>query len=274
MIIARTLEDLTTARDTLGPVNFVPTMGALHAGHLALVKAARDAGLPVAASIFVNPTQFGPKEDFTRYPRDEIGDLDKLEQAGCALAWLPHVDTMYPAHSTTSIHVAGVTAHWEGASRPGHFDGVATVVAKLFGQIRPTAAFFGEKDWQQVQVVRRMAADLNTHVEVVPVPTVREADGLAMSSRNSYLSAPERKAAPALYASLTRAASAIVGGKEVAATLQKTRQELAQAGMVPDYVALVHAHTLEPIAGLIRPARLIAAAKLGTIRLLDNVPVG
>jgi pantoate--beta-alanine ligase len=273
MIIARTLEDLKTAREALGDVNFVPTMGALHEGHLTLVRAAREAGLPVAVSIFVNPTQFGPKEDLSRYPRDEAGDLAKLEQAGCALVWLPRVDTMYPPHASTTVHVTNVTARWEGATRPGHFDGVATVVAKLFGQIRPKAAFFGEKDWQQVQVVRRMVADLHLPVEIVPVPTVREADGLARSSRNAYLSEAERKAAPALYAALTEAVKAILAGKEVAATLHKVRQDLAAAGMTPDYVALVHAHTLEPLAGFKAPARLIAAAKLGTVRLLDNLAV-
>ncbi|WP_298286418.1 pantoate--beta-alanine ligase [Acidocella sp.] len=274
MIIARTLEELKTARETLGEVNFVPTMGALHEGHLTLVRAARAAGLPVAVSIFVNPTQFGPKEDLSRYPRDEAGDLAKLDQAGCALVWLPRVDTMYPPHASTSVHVANVTARWEGATRPGHFDGVATVVAKLFGQIRPQAAFFGEKDWQQVQVVQRMATDLHLPVKIIPVPTVREADGLALSSRNAYLSAAERKTAPALHAALKEAAQAILAGKEVAATLHKTRQQLAEAGLTPDYVALVHAHTLEPLAGFKAPARLIAAAKLGTVRLLDNLAVG
>ncbi|WP_297444105.1 pantoate--beta-alanine ligase [Acidocella sp.] len=273
MIIARTLEDLKIAREALGEVNFVPTMGALHEGHLTLVRAAREAGRPVAVSIFVNPTQFGPKEDLSRYPRDEAGDLAKLEQAGCALVWLPRVDTMYPPHASTTVHVTNVTARWEGATRPGHFDGVATVVAKLFGQIRPKAAFFGEKDWQQVQVVRRMVADLHLPVDIVPVPTVREADGLARSSRNAYLSEAERKAAPALYAALTEAVKAILAGKEVAATLHKVRQDLAAAGMTPDYVALVHAHSLEPLAGFKAPARLIAAAKLGTVRLLDNLAV-
>ncbi|MCB5943141.1 pantoate--beta-alanine ligase [Acidocella sp. KAb 2-4] len=274
MMIARTLEELRAAREALGPVGFVPTMGALHAGHLHLVATAKAAGLPVAASIFVNPTQFGPKEDFARYPRDEAGDLDKLERAGCALAWLPGVGEMYPPHHATSIHVNGPAAHWEGASRPGHFSGVATVVAKLFGQVRPEAAYFGEKDWQQVQVVSRMVADLGLPVRIVPVPTVREADGLALSSRNRYLTEAERKGAPALYKALTQAAEQIMAGKEVAAILHLTRQSLAQAGMVPDYVALVHAHTLEPIAGLAQPARLIAAAKLGAVRLLDNIPVG
>nr|WP_183265689.1 pantoate--beta-alanine ligase [Acidocella aromatica] len=274
MMIARTLEELRAAREALGPVGFVPTMGALHEGHLTLVSAAKAAGLPVAASIFVNPTQFGPNEDFARYPRDEKGDLDKLEAAGCALIWLPTPEIMYPPHSATTITVGGPALKWEGASRPGHFSGVATVVAKLFGQVRPEAAYFGEKDWQQVQVVSRMVEDLALPVRVVPVPIVRETGGLALSSRNRYLSEPERKAAPALYAALSHAAQEIVAGKEVAATLHDARHSLSKAGMVPDYVALVHAHTLEPLEGFARPARLIAAAKLGAVRLLDNVPVG
>ncbi len=274
MMIARTLEELRAAREALGPVGFVPTMGALHAGHISLVNAAKADGLPVAASIFVNPTQFGPSEDFSRYPRDEQGDLDKLEAAGCDLVWLPSVDVMYPPKAATSIHVGGPALKWEGASRPGHFSGVATVVAKLFGQVRPAAAYFGEKDWQQVQVVSRMVEDLELPLRIVPVPIAREASGLALSSRNAYLSAPEHKAAPALYAALVHAAGDILAGKEVAATLQNARHALAKAGMVPDYVALVHANTLEPLAGFARPARLIAAAKLGAVRLLDNVPVG
>lgn len=274
MIIARTLNELQQARAALGPVGFVPTMGALHEGHLALVAAARAAGLPVAASIFVNPAQFGPKEDFSAYPRNEDGDLAKLEAAGCDLAWLPSVEVMYPPNGATMIHVSGPAVHWEGASRPGHFAGVATVVTKLFGQVRPDAAYFGEKDWQQVQVVSRVVADLNLPVRIVPVPTVREATGLALSSRNSYLTAAERKAAPILHAALLQAGKSINAGLEVADTLHHARQEVAKGGMAPDYIALVHAETLEPIAALARPARLIAAAKLGHVRLLDNIPVG
>ena len=271
MIIARTLPELIAARETLGPVGLVPTMGALHAGHVSLVEAAAKDGLPVAASIYVNPTQFGPREDFSRYPRDEAGDLAKLEAAGCALAWLPDANAMYPAHDATSIHVAGPSTRWEGAARPGHFSGVATVVAKLFGQLRPQAAYFGEKDWQQLQVLCRMVTDLVMPVRIVPVAIKREADGLAMSSRNAYLTAEERKAAPALHKALMHAVQEMHDGKEVAKVLHNARHELAVVGMVPDYVALVHAQTLEPLAGLVAPARLIAAAKLGHVRLLDNV---
>jgi pantoate--beta-alanine ligase len=273
MIIARTLADLVAAREMIGPAGFVPTMGALHRGHLSLVEAAKAAGRPVAASIFVNPTQFGPKEDFSRYPRDEAGDLAKLEGAGCDLVWLPDSATMYPRQEATTIHVAGPSTRWEGAARPGHFVGVATVVAKLFGQMRPAAAYFGEKDWQQVQVITRMATDLLLPVEIVAVPTAREPDGLALSSRNQFLLPPERKAAPVLFATLTKTAAQIAAGAEVTATLHHARQSLAAAGLVPDYLNLVHAQSLEPLAALVRPARLIAAAKVSHVRLLDNVGI-
>ncbi len=273
MIIARTHEELAAARAALGSTGLIATMGALHTGHLALVEAAKQSGLTPVASIFVNPTQFGPKEDFARYPRDEAGDVAKLEQAGCALLWLPGMEEMYPAGHATTLHVGGPTQHWEGAQRPGHFNGVATVVAKLFGQMRPEAAFFGEKDWQQVQVVRRMVVDLHLPVRIVPVPTIREADGLAMSSRNRYLSPQERKTAPKLHAALKHAVQYLLAGKEPAATLHNARHELAASGMIPDYVALVHAETLEPLGTLTQPARLLAAVRFGHVRLLDNLPV-
>ncbi|HVE23376.1 MAG TPA: pantoate--beta-alanine ligase [Acidocella sp.] len=273
MKIARNLPDLHAALDELGPVGLVPTMGALHRGHLSLVAAARQAGQPVAASIFVNPLQFGPSEDLARYPRDEAGDLAQLEQAGCDLVWLPDVATMYPPEAASTITVGGPATLWEGMMRPGHFSGVATVVAKLFGQVRPRAAYFGEKDWQQVQVIRRFTTDFLLPVEIVPVPTVRETDGLALSSRNRFLTPAERQTAPALHAALTRAASAIGSGDAVATSLDVAKQELIAAGMAPDYLALVGAETLEPLERLTRPARLIAAARLGSVRLLDNVPV-
>lgn len=257
----------------MSPVGLVPTMGALHNGHLSLIAAAKASGRPVAASIFVNPLQFGPREDFSRYPRDEAGDLAKLEAAGCDLVWLPDEATMYPPESASTITVAGPALHWEGMARPGHFAGVATVVARLFGQVRPVAAYFGEKDWQQMQVISRMVADFGLPVEIVPVPTVREADGLALSSRNRFLLPPERAAAPGLFATLTQAAKHISAGQEVAATLHDAKRALARAGMVPDYMALVHARSLEPLTQFANPARIIAAAKLGTVRLLDNVPV-
>lgn len=273
MIIARTPQDLRHALPALGKTGFVPTMGALHEGHLALVAAAKQAGLTPTASVFVNPTQFGPTEDLSRYPRDEAGDIEKLEQAGCALVWMPDVTTMYPPGDCTMIHVGGPSQEWEGAHRQGHFNGVATVVAKLLGQMRPHAAFFGEKDWQQLQVVRRMVADLWLPVEIIAVPTLRAPDGLALSSRNSYLSAAERAKAPQFYAALTKAADAIRAGSDVASTLHKTKQALTASGIIPDYVALVQAQTLETLTDLSAPARLIAAARLGPVRLLDNLPV-
>ncbi len=274
MIVARTHDELAAARAALGPTGLIATMGALHSGHIALVEAAKQSGLTPVASIFVNPTQFGPKEDFSRYPRDEAGDIEKLEEAGCALLWLPSMEQMYPGGNVTTVHVGGPSAHWEGTHRPGHFNGVATVVAKLFGQMRPDAAFFGEKDWQQVQVVRRMVADLHLPVRIVPVPTIREADGLALSSRNRYLTCAERKLAPKLHAALKNVARDLLAGKEPAATLHNTRHELAGIGMVPDYVALVHAETLESLVTLQHPARLLAAVRLGHVRLLDNIAVG
>jgi pantoate--beta-alanine ligase len=275
MKIARTLTELLTAREGLGPtLSLVPTMGALHEGHLALVAAARADGGPVAASIFVNPLQFGPNEDFSRYPRTEDEDLAKLAAAGCDLVWLPDEAAMYPADGATTITVAGPALRWEGAIRPGHFAGVATVVAKLFGQVRPARAYFGEKDWQQVQVIARMVADLLLPVRVVPVPTVRETDGLALSSRNRFLTADERRRAPVLHAALNKAADAIAAGGVASEVLAQAAAELTASGLVPDYFTLVDARSLEPLAVLKAPARLLTAARLGAIRLLDNVAAG
>jgi pantoate--beta-alanine ligase len=272
MRVIRDLAELRAGRAG-GDVGFVPTMGALHDGHIGLVKAARAAHEHVAASIFVNPTQFGPNEDFLAYPRTEDEDLAKLEDAGCDLVWLPDVATMYPADAATSIHVAGPALRWEGEIRPGHFNGVATVVAKLFGQVRPSAAYFGEKDWQQIQVITRMVADVPLPVRIMPIPTIREADGLALSSRNRFLGPRERAIAPALHKTLASAARALAAGAPVAATLDDARKELRGAGLAPDYFVLVNAKSLEPVTSLMNPARLLAAAKLGPIRLLDNVPV-
>jgi len=273
MRIAKTLPQLREALGILGPVGLVPTMGALHAGHLTLLAAAKAGGRPVVASIFVNPLQFGPNEDFARYPRDEAGDLAKLEAAGCDLVWLPGVAEMYPAGAASTIVVEGPALLWEGAARPGHFSGVATVVAKLFGQVRPEAAYFGEKAWQQVQVIRRMVEDFLLPVRVVPVAIVREADGLALSSRNRFLAPEERAVAPALFAALRDAAARIGAGENVAASLDAAKAAVRAVGMAPDYLALVQAQSLEPLTELARPARIIAAARLGSVRLLDNVAV-
>jgi pantoate--beta-alanine ligase len=254
-------------------------MGALHDGHGALVAAAKASGATAAASIFVNPLQFGPTEDLARYPRDEAGDLAKLAAWGCRLVWLPDVATMYPADAATVIVPEGPAEGWEGAARPGHFRGVATVVAKLFGQVGAEAAYFGEKDWQQLQVVRRMVTDLHLPVAVVGVPTVREPDGLALSSRNRYLTASERARAPALHRALSRAAAALAGGGDAAAVLAAERAALAGEGFAVDYLALVDGPSLRAIDAIApgRPsegARLIAAARLGVVRLIDNIPAG
>ncbi|MGN6820503.1 MAG: pantoate--beta-alanine ligase [Sphingomonas sp.] len=251
-------------------VALVPTMGALHAGHMALIDAARATGAKVVASIFVNPKQFGPNEDLSRYPRPAEADKALLIAHGCDLLWMPGVDDMYPAGFATNVSVSGVSAGLDGAARPGHFDGVATVVSKLFNQVGPDAAFFGEKDFQQLAVIRRMVADLDVDLEIVGVPTVRESDGLALSSRNVYLSADERARAVALPRALAEAKRAIEAGESGA--LDAAMASMAAAGFVTDYVSLVDAGTLsEPQVG--RPRRLLAAAKIGTTRLIDNLHV-
>jgi len=251
-------------------VALVPTMGALHAGHMALVDAARATGAKVVASIFVNPKQFGPNEDLSRYPRPTEADQALLTEHGCDLLWMPGVDAMYPAGFATNVSVSGVSEGLDGAARPGHFDGVATVVAKLFNQVRPDAVFFGEKDFQQLAVIRRLVADLDFGLEIVGVPTVREADGLALSSRNVYLTADERARAVALPRALAEAKRAIEAGEPDA--LAAAMASLAAAGFVTDYVALVDAATLgEPQVGKSR--RLLAAARLGTTRLIDNLDI-
>ncbi|WP_375402122.1 pantoate--beta-alanine ligase [uncultured Sphingomonas sp.] len=277
MLTVRTLGALRAAlagfRADRARVALVPTMGALHAGHMALVAAAREPGTRVVASIFVNPRQFGPDEDLGRYPRREAEDAAMLAAAECDLLWAPTVEAMYPAGFATGVTVGGgLTDVLDGAARAGHFDGVATVVAKLFAQVGPTHAYFGEKDWQQLAVVRRMAVDLDMGVEVVGVPTVREADGLALSSRNIYLGADERRRAVAMPRALAAAALAIGNGGDVEGALGEARDALAGAGFVVDYVELVDAATLgqaEPG----RPRRLLAAARMGGTRLIDNLPV-
>jgi pantoate--beta-alanine ligase len=272
------MEALRRAVDALrqqgAPVALVPTMGALHAGHMALVRAARRDGAAVVASIFVNPAQFGPNEDFSRYPRQEAADAAMLEGEGCALIWAPDVATMYPDGHATRIHVAGLSEPLEGLARPGHFDGVATVVAKLFNQVRPDLAYFGEKDFQQLAVIRAFVRDLDMAIRIVGVETQRDPDGLALSSRNAYLNADQRIAARAMPRALVEAAQAIRDGAGVAPALAAARTRLEAAGFAPiDYVALCDPDTLEPLHRLDRPARLLAAAKLGIPRLLDNIAV-
>jgi pantoate--beta-alanine ligase len=279
MLVCREIAELRRAvaawRREGRRIGLVPTMGALHDGHLSLLAAARRDADAVLCSIFVNPTQFGPNEDLARYPRDEPGDLAKLREAGCDLAWLPAPGTMYPPGFATGIEVADIPELWEGAARPGHFRGVATVCAKLFLQTGADVAAFGEKDWQQLQVVRRMAGDLDIPVRILPVPTLREADGLALSSRNRFLSPTERATAPLLHAALRRAAGRIAAGVAAADVLGAEAAGLCAAGFVPDYLALVEAETLRPLGTLAagQAARLIAAARLGSVRLLDNIAV-
>lgn len=276
MLIARTLPDLRAACARIRPhaLALVPTMGALHEGHRTLVRTAVASGAATVASIFVNPLQFAATEDLSRYPRDEAGDLAALQAEGCAVAWLPDVATMYPSGEATTIEPTGPAERWEGDARPGHFRGVATVCAKLFGQVRPDRAYFGEKDWQQLQVVKRMVADLLLPLEIVGVPTVRESDGLAMSSRNRFLSVAERTAAPVLHRTLQETIRAVADGVPVSDALATARTTLTQAGLAVDYLALVDGPTLAPIDARQPDARLIVAARLGTVRLLDNIAAG
>ncbi len=266
--------EIAALRDDGGTIAFVPTMGALHAGHMALVAEGRRRATHVIASIFVNPTQFAPNEDLSTYPRREAADSAMLEQEGCALLWAPDAATMYPDGFATSISVAGVSEGLDGGARPGHFDGVATVVAKLFGQVRPDVALFGEKDYQQLAIIRRMVRDLDLDVEIIGVPTQRDADGLALSSRNLYLSVEQRQAARALPRALGDAARAIEAGADVGEALASARSKLEAAGFDPiDYVALCDSATLAPVDALAGPARLLAAARIGRTRLIDNVAV-
>jgi pantoate--beta-alanine ligase len=267
-------EAVAELREGGGPIAFVPTMGALHAGHMALVEEARRRAAHVVASIFVNPTQFGPSEDLSRYPRREAGDAQMLEAAGIEILWAPDVATMYPNGPEISVRAGPLGALLDGAARPGHFDGVATVVARLFDQVRPDIALFGEKDYQQLLVIRAMVVAQALPVEIIGIPTQRDADGLALSSRNLYLDEEERRSARALPRALGEAAAAIQAGGDVAEALAGASDKLAKAGFDPiDYVELRDAATLAPMAVLDRPARLLAAAKIGQTRLIDNLSV-
>jgi len=257
-----------------GSLALVPTMGALHAGHMALVSEARRRAGRVAATIFVNPTQFAAGEDLDRYPRREEADAKMLQDAGCDLLWLPSVEDIYPQGFSTTVHVAGVSERWEGEARPGHFDGVATVVARLLLAIQPDQALFGEKDFQQLAVIRRMVRDLGIPVQIAEVPTVREPDGLALSSRNAYLSDADRARATALPNALHAARDAILSGTPADNALSRARKDLASAGFRKvDYFALVDSASLEPVADAAGETRLIAAATIGATRLIDNLAV-
>jgi pantoate--beta-alanine ligase len=259
-------------RDAKFRIALVPTMGALHEGHLALVRLARLRADRVIVSIFVNPTQFGPNEDFAAYPRQEGADLAKLGTAGADGVFVPSVDEIYPAGFATKVSVAGLTEGLDGVFRPGHFDGVATVVAKLLIQAAPDLALFGEKDYQQLQVIRRMARDLDLPVAIEGVPTIREGDGLAMSSRNAYLNPAERAIAPLLHQVLRDCLDQLQTGAAVADCLAAGVGRLLAAGFSSvDYLALCGAEDLQPLSEFDRPARLLVAARLGRARLIDNI---
>ena len=292
MIVARTVPEVRAALSELPrPLGFVPTMGALHAGHLSLVDAARASCARVAASIFVNPTQFGRDEDLERYPRDEARDLRLLEEAGVAVVFAPTADEMYPEGFASNVRVGGaLTESFEGASRPSHFDGVAVIVTKLLGVMQPDVLFLGEKDAQQLAVVRRVVRDLDLPVEVAGVPTLREPDGLAMSSRNVYLTAEQRAVAPDLYRALLAGAAAAgapgAAAKDVvvAATSALLLPEgpldpdaiddaLAHPRFELEYAAVVDEDTFVPEGPLGPRSRLVVATRLGSTRLIDNISV-
>ncbi|MGH6826695.1 pantoate--beta-alanine ligase [Methyloceanibacter sp.] len=273
----QTVKDLRTEvakwRKAGETIALVPTMGALHAGHLSLVAVAKSRAKRIVVSIFVNPTQFGPKEDFKRYPRDEAGDLAKLTQAGTHLVYIPDMEEMYPQGFATKVSLPSLTEDLCGAARPNHFEGVATVVTKLLLQCASDVAVFGEKDYQQLLVIKQLVRDLNIPVEIVAAPIVREEDGLALSSRNFYLSPSERTTAPILHQVLSEVATALASGEGCDATSSAGRFKLEGKGFRVDYVAVRDPETLAPLFGPIRgPARVMGAVYLGTTRLIDNVP--
>lgn len=254
-------------------IGFVPTMGAFHEGHLALMRRARSDCDVVIVSLFVNPTQFGPGEDYERYPRDPDRDSRLAQEIPVDALFMPDVSEMYPAGWQTVVDVPGVASRWEGASRPGHFRGVATVCARLFNLVQPQYAFFGRKDYQQLKLIERMVKDLAFPLEVVPVDTVRDADGLALSSRNGYLSPAERAAAPVLYHALKKAEQLHLAGERSAKVLEQAmRDTVAQQPLAQlDYAAVAHAETLEPLQTLTEPAVLLIAVRIGSTRLIDNL---
>ena len=273
MLIARTLAEARSVFDALPrPIGFVPTMGALHAGHLKLLQVAREKGASVSVSIFVNPLQFGANEDFAKYPRDLERDRRMLGDAGVDALFAPDVAAMYPSGFTTYVDVGRIGSTFEGIVRPRHFRGVATVVAKLLHVVRPDILFLGQKDAQQAWVLRKMITDLEFPVSVDIVPTIREGDGLAMSSRNAYLSAQERAHAPSLYAALLALRSALERGDAKAEAIGIARSTLSELA-TPDYFDVVDADTFEPIERLTLPAFVIGAARFGSTRLIDNLYV-
>jgi len=255
-----------------GAIGFVPTMGALHEGHLSLVRLARERAARVVASVFVNPTQFGPKEDFSRYPRQPEKDAEMLAAAGCDLLFLPDVETIYPPGNSTFVEPGGPAEGLEGACRPGHFRGVATVVSALFNLVRPDVAVFGRKDAQQLAVIRRMVRDLHIPVEIVAAETVREEDGLALSSRNAYLSPEERRAAPVLYKALRAAEDAIAAGERRGDEVRRVMRQVLEAEPLAriEYAEVVDAGTFQPVDALAGNLVLPLAVRIGGTRLIDN----
>lgn len=274
MNIAVTLEDLRAARSTLkDPLGLVPTMGFLHEGHLSLARAARAECSSVAASIFVNPTQFGPNEDLSTYPRDLDRDLAMLEAEGVDLVWAPTEKVMYPQGFQTWVTVEDVTLPLEGAHRPGHFRGVSTIVAKLFNAFQAQRAYFGQKDAQQTVVIKRMVKDLDFPIQIVVCPTVREADGLAMSSRNTYFNAEQRQAAVVLFKALSRASEAYASGERNAESLRRLMSETIAGESLAkvEYISIAHPETLEELSGPIGRALMSMAVHIGKVRLIDNM---
>jgi pantoate--beta-alanine ligase len=266
-------EKLLPWREAGESVGLVPTMGALHAGHMALVAAAKKSAGRVVATIFVNPTQFAPHEDFARYPRQPEADAKLLAEAGCDLLYMPQVTEMYPQDCVTAVDPGPLGKLLEGEFRPGHFTGVATVVVKLLLQTLPDIAFFGEKDYQQLQVIRRVARDIDIPTYIAGVPTVRDTDGLALSSRNVYLSVDERARALALPRTLQESAARLKTGEAIETILTAGRARLTAAGFRVDYLELADAASLQPVRALHNPTRLLAAAHMGKTRLIDNVAV-
>jgi len=280
MQVVRKIEGMQEISDRLRQedkrIGFVPTMGYLHEGHLSLVRKAKDLCDSVVVSIFVNPTQFGPGEDFERYPRDEEGDKSKLEQEGVDFLFIPEIRDMYLLGYQTYVDVTEVSKGLCGDFRPGHFRGVATVVAKLFNLVKPHVAIFGEKDYQQLLVIKRMAKDLNFDIKIIPGRTVREEDGIAMSSRNTYLSPEARKKATVLYRSLRKGKELFDSGERDVSTLSQTiRKEIgSEEDVTLQYVEIRDAETLERIERVNRPAAIAVAAIIGSVRLIDNIIIG
>ncbi len=278
-VVETCAEMMAACREAARPLGLVPTMGALHEGHLSLTRQARADNVTMAASIFVNPTQFGPNEDFARYPRSLERDLELLEAEGTDLVFVPPPDEVYPEGFDTWIEPGAVAEGMEGAARPGHFRGVATVVAKLFTITRPERAYFGQKDGQQVAVIRKMNTDLNLGVEIVTMPTIREPDGLALSSRNAYLTPEQREAAPAVYRALCAAEDVWRRGERDAGRIRRAAINILERETMldaVDYVSIVDAESMQPLQNVRDdgPVMIATAVRLGAVRLIDNVVLG